>query len=147
MVCSFFLVGSEAYHDVSHLLLLNLSGSELYYWANIIVNPILILLLFVKDFQEQAAVIAAIWMFISGLINPRAREYALTLFGEGLGSLFAILVNSCWVILFGGIGAILFLAFVVGLTILCFVFMIAIGLVFLWIDALFAIKRSSGMTP
>jgi len=28
MVCSFSFVGSEAYHDVSHLLLLNLSGSE-----------------------------------------------------------------------------------------------------------------------
>lgn len=119
-----------------------LSDSQrLYYWTNLVLNPLLLLLLFAPEARDTVACVTAIWAMLSGLINPRIRGYMATILATGLKSLIATIAASCYVVLFGGIIAILLLSAAIVFAGAIYVLLLFATLVYLWVDALRAIRR------
>ena len=112
-----------------------------YYWANAIVNPIILLVLIGSEFNEKVVIFMIIWTLISGIVNPRLFGYVATLLGEGITAFMAIIFESCFVIIFGGIGAILVMAVMVAFATICFTGLFALGCFLLFIDAVFMLLR------
>jgi hypothetical protein len=115
---------------------------RIYYWSNLILNPLLLLLLLIPDARETIACTTVIWTMLSGLINPRVRAFMATILASGVESLIATISASCYVIFFGGVLAVLLISAAIVLAGLIYVVLLFAALIFLWIDALNAIRAS-----
>lgn len=114
-----------------------------YYWTNLILNPTLLVLLLIPDIRGYLIGITIGWVFLSGLINPRFRSAMGDLIGGGIETVVAIIVSSCYVILFGGIVLIILAAIMIVLGALCYMLAVYGGLIALWVSALSAILNDS----
>jgi len=118
---------------------------RLYYWANIVLNPLLLLLLFALSKQESAAIqvacITAAWAILSGILNPRLRIFVAGGLPAVLESLPGLVGASCYVLLFGGVGAILLISAAIVCTGLLYAAILLVVLAALWIDGLIVIRK------
>lgn len=110
-----------------------------YYWANLIINPLLVLLVLAAEDVEAILPWSIGWLVVSGIMNPRLRGCAVSL-GGALG--VAVIAAGCGLLGLGSIAAIVaaiiligFVGGFIGLAILVFLD------VALWIIALMELLK------
>jgi len=108
-----------------------------YYWANLIVNPILLLVALVD--QENSIYLLAVWVALSAILNPKIWGLAVSL-GAGLG--IGSVLLACWLASLGGVVTIVVGAILVGLLVGIGGVVLVLGLdVVLWVIAFVALKN------
>ena len=112
---------------------------RIYYWVNLIVNPILLLVALVE--QENAFVVLAVWVGLSAILNPKIWGLAVSLgAGIGIGSVFL----ACWLASLGGIVTIAVGAILIGILVGVLGAVLVLGLdVVLWVIAFVALKNDN----
>ena len=110
---------------------------KIYYWANLIVNPILLLVALVD--QENSFIVLAVWVALSAILNPKIWGLAVSL-GAGLG--IGSVLLACWLASLGGVVTIVVGAIVIGLLVGILGAALVLGLdVALWVIAFVALKN------
>lgn len=98
-----------------------------YYWANLVLNPVLVLLLFSESIGESMVGILSVWIVISALLSPELRSCCISVGASlgiaivflalgllGLGSIAAIVVALVLISVGGGLIASALLVLSVG---------------------------------
>lgn len=60
---------------------------KIYHWANLILNPILLVGIFLPDIGESFVTVAMGWALLSAILNEQLRRWVLGAFGSLMGGI------------------------------------------------------------
>ena len=118
---------------------------RVYYWANLIINPLLLLMLLVTQGDSGAAALFG-WVTLSAILNPKIRRFVAPL-GASIGAGIAAL--GCWMAGLSSLVTIIASIFVIALVagILGTILVLALDVI-LWAIAFTALRNDGrGIAP